>query len=605
MKKFEFPVYIYFNNDDQSNETQFPARYSVIASSLLYEKYTETPGTGILIETLTLQHSVNPAKNADAYLGDNVFLNYAPVYTAGNTSQVSPVDPQYYADATKLLGMTNAQRSVLILPDDTSNPGIDKMLLVNNEAAAGPLSNGSVSQNDVSGYAFSASLNGEISYDITSVDNVDRIAISVNVYPDDIMVNGALNPFYIQQYLNNEYKSLRLYIVADMDSNGQFNDIYIYKTCNHGGISIPLLNSFKDVSFTNALVDEIDMDNPYADIPESKPGGGDGELNPNSIDSIQGTPVPGLPTISVNDLGFITMYNPTGSQIKQLADYMWSPAFDLNTFKKLFSDPMDAIIGLAIVPVGPSVGGSKNVTFGTIDSGIAMNYLSSNWVQLDCGWVSVTKYIGCFLDSDPYTDIQIYLPFIGIKKLSADDINGGSIHVVYNIDVLTGACACFIEHDTRGVLYTYNGSCITNVPLTAANFSGAIQNAVSAVISGIGTAAGIATGSAPITAMGIAGLLNNAANTAMNSKPQIQRSGNLGGSAGILSVLTPYVIIQRPNLSVPANIGRYIGQTSNMTCNLNAIKGFTMVQYIHIENCTGTSEEIAEIESLLQQGVYL
>lgn len=605
MKKFEFPVYIYFDNDDHSKQTQYPARYSFITSSMLYDKYTDTPGAAILIETLSDQKSSNPAKNADDYLGDNVFLNYAPVYTAGTSSQLTPLDDQYYSDATTLLGMSNGQRNVIVLPDDTTNPGIDHMFLVNGQEATPPFSMGSVGTNDATGYAFSANLSGNIDYYITSVGNTDRIAEYVNIYPDDVFIGGAINPTYLEQYADGTYKSLRLWFVTDRESDGTFDTIYIYKQVYFGGVQIPLFNSFKDVSFTNALVDEIDMDNPYADIPESKPGGGDGELNPNTIDSIQPTPIPGLPTVAVTDLGFITMYNPTASQIKQLSSYLWSNAFDLNSFKKLFSDPMDAIIGLSIVPVGPNIAGSKSVTFGTVDSGIVMNYLSSNWVQLDCGWVSISKYIGCFLDSDPYTDIQIYLPFIGIKKLSADDINGGSIHVVYNIDVLTGACACFIEHETRGVIYTYNGSCITNVPLTAANFSGAIQNAVTAVVSGIGTAAGVATGSAPISAMGLAGLLNNAANTAMNSKPQIQRSGNLGGSAGILSVLTPYVIIQRPNLSVPANMGRYIGQTSNMTCNLNAIKGFTMVQYIHIENCPGTSEEIAEIESLLQQGVYL
>ena len=146
------------------------------------------------------------------------------------------------------------------------------------------------------------------------------------------------------------------------------------------------------------------------------------------------------------------------------------------------------------------------VMFGTIDSGISMNYLSTNYVQLDCGSVSIDKYVGCFMDNDPYTKISIYLPFIGIRQLSADDCIGRSLHVVYNIDVLTGACACFVEVSGRGVLYSYNGSCITNVPLTAVNFSGAIQNAVSAIGSAIGIAAGMATGAAPVTAMSIAGL---------------------------------------------------------------------------------------------------
>ena len=348
-----------------------------------------------------------------------------------------------------------------------------------------------------------------------------------------------------------------------------------------------------------------DIDDPYGINGTSTTGGGDGTLVARGLDEVDPAVIPDLPSVNAAQLGFITMYNPSPSQLNSLADFMWSNMFDLNTYKKLFADPMESIIGLAIVPINPTIGGVKNVHFGTIDSGVNMSYLSTNWASLDCGWCSIEKYIGAFLDGDPYTKISIYLPFIGIRQLAADDVNGRMIHVVYHVDVLTGACAAFIEVEGRGVMYTYNGSCITNIPLTSVNFSGAIQNAVSAVISGIGTVAGIATGAAPVTAMGAAGLLNSAANAAINSKPSVQRSGNLGGSAGIMSIMRPYIIIERPDLSVPENIQHYVGQTSNITMKLDNCSGFTMCDYIHIENVPGMSEEIAEIEALLKEGVYL
>ena len=141
--------------------------------------------------------------------------------------------------------------------------------------------------------------------------------------------------------------------------------------------------------------------------------------------------------------------------------------------------------------------------------------------------------------------------------------------------------------------------------MTASNFSGAIQNAVSAVISGIGVAAGMVTGAAPLTAMSGAALLNSAANTALNSKPQIQRSGSMGGAAGLMSIMTPYVIIERPKMSVPNNIEKYVGQTTNISYQLGSLSGFTLIEYVHIEDCPGTAEEVAEIESLLKQGVFL
>ena len=284
---------------------------------------------------------------------------------------------------------------------------------------------------------------------------------------------------------------------------------------------------------------------------------------------------------------------------------MWSGAFDLDTYKKLFSDPMESIIGLAIVPVAPTVSGSKNVMFGTIDSGVNMPTVGSQYVKLDCGSVNIKKYVGSFLDAAPYVKISIYLPYIGFRELSPDDLMGGSINVQYIIDVLSGACACFIAHSTKGVLYTYNGSCISNIPLTAANFSGAIQNAITAVVSAAGVVAGAVTGAAPLTAMSASSLINSAANTACNSKPQIQRSGNLGGSAGIMSVQKPFIVIERPKISVPNHVQNYIGQTSNITANLGGLSGFTIVEYCHIEGVPCTTEELMEIEGLLKGGVIL
>lgn len=428
------------------------------------------------------------------------------------------------------------------------------------------------------------------------------IQLMIQIVPSDFISDYEVNPAYANE------KEYYLIITINFDADIDLNISKVTKIeikANSNPAPSVAYKAFNGLELRGAAPDIDDYSNPYSSDGTAGPGGGDGTLPGGGLDSIDPAEIPDLPAISAADLGFITMYNPTAAQLKTLSDFMWSNLFDLNTYKKLFSDPMQSVIGLAIVPVAPTIGGSKNVHFGTIDSGVSMSYLSTNYVQLDCGSVACEKYVGCFMDNDPYTKISIYLPFIGIRQLSADDVIGGSIHVVYNIDVLTGACACFIEHSTRGVLYSYNGSCITNVPLTSVNFSGAIQNAVAAIGSAIGVVAGMATGAAPLTAMSAAGLMTSAANTALNSKAQVQRSGNLGGSAGIMSIMTPYVIIERPALSVPNNVQKYTGQTSNITMSLNDCKGFTMCEYIHLDNISATSEEIVEIESMLKAGVIL
>lgn len=450
-------------------------------------------------------------------------------------------------------------------------------------------------------------------HDVDSVGfNDPQISFSANarfgrfkfvVFPEGIFSGGTINT---DALVAAGYRAIVVeYSIA---FNASFDKVTrahlaIHKDKNMDSLSL-IQTYFAAVTSADGPATQVtDGDNPYGSTGVSMTGGGNGHYG--DIDDVDGADIPGLPSITAADLGFITMYNPTRAQLLALSNFMWSGLFDLDTYKKLFSDPMESIIGLSIVPVAPTIGGSKNVMFGSIDSGVSMSYLSTQYVQFSCGSVTIEDYIGSFLDYSPYTKISIYLPYIGIHELSPDDIMNSTITVTYNIDVLSGACGAFISSSSKGVLYSYNGSCISNIPLTSINFSSAIQNAVSAVCSGAAIVAGVASGNAPITAMGATSMLGSAANTALNSKPSVQRSGSLGGSAGVLSVQKPYLIIERPNLSVPANVQKFVGQTSNITSYLGSLKGFTMIEYVHIEGVPATDEEIKEIEALLKEGVYL
>lgn len=357
--------------------------------------------------------------------------------------------------------------------------------------------------------------------------------------------------------------------------------------------------------FGNSAHDEevTTLDNPYENIGgDSGTGGGDGS---GELDGVDPSLLPDIPSISAITSGLMSVYAPSVQQLQLLGSFLWSSGFDLNDLKKLFANPMDALIGLSIVPVTPTTAGLKNVKFGNVDTGVSMNYVSSQFIRVSLGTVHIDKYVGCFLDYEPYVKIQIYLPYIGFKTLSADDVVGENISVTYHIDVVTGGCAAFIQCGSKGILYQFNGSCIANVPLTANNFSGAIQNAVSSVISGAGVIAGAVSGAAPLTAVSTASLVQSASNTALNSKPQIERSGSMGGSSGLLSIQKPYIIITRPNMSVPRNLNKYVGNVLNVTMKLNQCSGFTMVQFINLSGIACTDDERKELLKLLNEGVIL
>lgn len=341
---------------------------------------------------------------------------------------------------------------------------------------------------------------------------------------------------------------------------------------------------------------------PYIINDPSQFGGGTGARE--DPDEVEKATIPPLPTLSAVDTGLVTLYTATEGQLQALGAYLWANAFDLETnFVKLFSNPMDCLIGLSIVPVQPTVAGAQNVKFGNITTSIALQKLGSQYAEVDCGTINLKEYIGSFLDYSPYVNISIYLPYIGYRELSPDDVMNDTIHVVYHIDVLSGGCCAMIETGKKGLLYSFNGSCIANVPITAINYSGAIQNAVSAVGAGLTMAAGIATGAAPLTAMGATSMLGNAANTAVNSKPTIQRSGSMGGAAGLMSLQHPLLIVTRPRQSVPANLNKFVGLTTNVTMNLGTVKGYTVVEHVHLSGIPAMQEEKEELARLLREGV--
>lgn len=331
--------------------------------------------------------------------------------------------------------------------------------------------------------------------------------------------------------------------------------------------------------------------NPYEPGGSSGTGGGGGSFDNTS------TPVnvPSLPTVSAAHTGFISLYNPTLNQLNELSSYMWSDLFQIEGWKKLFANPMDAILGLSIVPVAVPSGGTREVKVGNIGTGIQLTVASSQFVEVNCGSIDVKEYWGAYLDYEPYTQAQIFLPYIGIRPISVDEIMGKTVSVVYHVDILTGACCCFVKCGDS-VLYTYNGQCSIPIPITGANYA-SVVNGVIGVASSVGSLVASGGSSAPTAIPGIASSIVN------QMKPQIEKSGSISGSAGVLNMQTPYLILIRPRQALPIDQNKFIGYPSLITVKLTELSGYTEVQSIHLENIPATQEELAEIESLLEGGV--
>lgn len=357
------------------------------------------------------------------------------------------------------------------------------------------------------------------------------------------------------------------------------------------------------ITWFNALSSYIDPTiptDPYSPGGHSGSGGGTGKFS-RTGDTVGEHNVP---TLSAVDAGFITLFAPTAGEMKSLASYLWSDLFSIDTFKKIFANPMDAILGLSIVPVAVPTGGSASVKVGNISTGVSMTKASTQYVKLSCGSLEVEEYWGAYLDYAPYTKCEIYLPYIGIHQLSIDDVMGKTVKVIYYIDILSGACTAEI-YSNNTCLYSFVGQCSASIPITGNDWTNVI-NGVMQIGASIGAMVASGGLSAPVSAGGVASGLKSvasASSTVTASKPSVERSGSMSGAGGMLGQQTPYLIITWPKECIPAEQNKQIGYPSFVTVNLGDIGGFNSIESVHLENIPATSAELDEIETLLMNGV--
>lgn len=382
------------------------------------------------------------------------------------------------------------------------------------------------------------------------------------------------------------------------------------------------LNHTDNVSYTAqagyALINGeeiIEPTDPYSGAGDSDTGGGGGTFD-GSSDPV---PVPALPSVGATNTGFISLFVPTQAQLKQVADYLWSPLFDISTFLKVFENPMDCILGLSVVPVTIPASGSAQITVGNIElSGISLPLASQQYVEVDCGSIAFTdKFFGSYLDHDPYTKMALFVPYSGVHSIKADDVMGKTVNLKYHIDILTGSLVAFLSCGDS-VLYEFNGACASNIPVNSMNYASTIENAIRIAVN-IGTTVATAGASAPLSGANAAtreaartfgtavNMTGSTAEGILSLKPNIDRAGSLGGTAGLMGNQTPYFIITRPRLCKPANQNTFKGYPSFIQVTISDLigEGYTEFDTVVLAGLYLTDGEKEELKQILESGVYL
>lgn len=337
---------------------------------------------------------------------------------------------------------------------------------------------------------------------------------------------------------------------------------------------------------------------PYGDG-ESTSQGGQGDMT----DTTEPIEIDTKPLLTTGD--FLRVYKLTATDLSALQAKLISNGFLDNLIAKLRTDAMDYIVGLNAIPINAANVAASTIKIANLDTEINASYLSWYIEDIDFGEIALNEYFQTFMDYSPYTKLSVYIPYCGIVPLNVDNFMNDKISMKCRVDMLTGQFVVFVSN-SGGIVTTVSGSCAYQLPIRANDYNRLVTSGLGLLGGIVGTAGALATGNIPLAVgAGLGTVGGLVATSQAMTKPDVTSKGSLGGNYGILGNRKPYLIIQRPTISVPSDYGKTIGYMSRITAKLGDLHGYTVVEEIHLEHISATDDEKKLIENALKSGVIL
>lgn len=405
---------------------------------------------------------------------------------------------------------------------------------------------------------------------------------------------------------------------------------------------------------TWAIVDNIN--DPYSPggttVPSTGPTDGTWELPDDDL---------AIPGSLWNDLA-TQLYRPyamTSAQLASFSNQLWNTDV-LDIISRYFEKPTEVVISLMSFPFTVECENSEQINFNWISSWSSVYVLGhpiTKEIQtLDFGYLDLDRYSGLFYDYQPYSSVQLYLPYIGFVPLKMNEVVGKRILLSYKVDVLSGDFTAIVEtgdmihpedpERTLPIIGFYQGNIARPMPLSQQDLFSlfkkgteiAITGAVAATAGTVGAIEGLAAEKAvgeavQFTEQGLPQAAEMAMGRSATSQAQSQsayktfrrfgaataansilsignasapilRNGTIDGISGRTSGQEAFIVITVPNQNVPEN-QRILGYPTNQPGPLSKFSGYTEVRDIRLKIPNATESEIAEIESIVRGGIVI
>ena len=317
-----------------------------------------------------------------------------------------------------------------------------------------------------------------------------------------------------------------------------------------------------------------------------------------------------IPNATVYDRYFLTP-----NQVPDVKKFLFSDTF-VDNVRRLWTNPAEYVISLVCYPFDVDSTGltttSGVVSVGGVSSNIAAAALTDKGVPYFYGGsVYVDKYYNSYLDFEPYTSIDIYIPYIGVRPLNVSQVVGHTLCIGYYIDLNTQQITALIGLDGQGnnlgqVVTQFVGSIGIQTPLSGTSAQDMIRNIVaqtSGLITGVGAIAGGIMGANPALLASWAASTSNALSGGGQTAPSY--FGSLSPVSGLYTPQVAYLIINRPRQAMPAAYLTQQGFSSNYSGKVSQFSGYLECASVSLSSTTTmTAGEQQEIINLLTGGIY-
>lgn len=338
---------------------------------------------------------------------------------------------------------------------------------------------------------------------------------------------------------------------------------------------------------------------------QNNPFNGISNTDPNNYTDKIDLNKPALSNVNVFNRSFAVNANT----VKNLADFLWNA--DETKFQEIVKglalmgeNPMNGIIGLLLFPFNVALKNSATqaepIVIGRTNTGVNGIKLTENVNSLiDLGECTFFTKFKNFLDYEPYTTAQLYIPYIGVVPVSTAEFMGHRISVKMIVDYTTGAGTAIVFKDDIPFIYR-NGVVGISIPMTGNDSASYASTVVGNVVGGaVGGVSSIASGN-------VGGMVSSAEKlySGFATGTNYQEASASSPSVATWQPQKCYFIIDRPILNAPDNYGRTIGFACEKTGKLSDFKGFTVVSNPEI-NFRCTDNERQYMANMLESGVFI